>query len=229
MPGPRSRGPHAADLQRLAGRQRDRGAGALRAHRPARRAARPLPRHADPAGQRALEAAGDEGDRLPPGLVVRRLPRAGGDAHLLDLAARDDRRRRARSSTCAARTCGRSRRRERSQFHAPEDWLAPARSGGPGGRGARHRAGRRQAGRRLVPPRPHLARLGAEHERDRGADGARHAHAAGRGALPRDERRPDLLALPPPRRPLARRVVLPGAVGRDGYRTPWLAELPAID
>ena len=57
----------------------------------------------------------------------RRLPRPAGDAHLLALAPRNDRGRRA----------GRVRPRvapvarlapERSQFHAPEDWLAPARS-----------------------------------------------------------------------------------------------------
>ena len=39
------------------------------------------------------------------------------------------------------------------------------------------------------------------------------------------ERRPDLLALPPPRRPLAGRVVLPGAVGRD--RRPQRLARPA--
>ena len=169
----------------------------------------------DPAGQRALEAAGDEGDRLPPGLVVRRLPRAGRDADLLDLAPRDDRPTPARSSTCADRTCGRSRRRSARSSMRRRTGSRRRAQRGSGGRGARHRAGRRQAGRRLVPPRAHVARLGAEHERGRGADGARDAHAAGRGALPRDERRPHLLALPPPGRPLARRVVLPGAVGRE--------------
>ena len=34
--------------------------------------------------------------------------------------------------------------------------------------------------------------------------------------LPPDQRRPRLLALPAPRRPVARRVVLPGGLGRDG-------------
>ena len=134
-PGPRPGGPHAADLQRLAGRQRDRGAGALRAHRPARRAARPLPRHAAPAGQRALEAAGDEGDRLPPGRVVRGLPRAGRDAHLLDLAPRDDRRRgpdrvRARLAPLAdvRRRSARSSTRRRTGSHLRETPRRPARS-----------------------------------------------------------------------------------------------------
>ena len=84
---------------------------------------------------------------------------------------------------------------ERSQFHAPDDWLAPAAERGTRRHRARDRPRRRQAGRRLVPPRPHLARLGTEHERGRRAHGARHALAPGRGALPRDERRPDLLAL----------------------------------
>ena len=85
----------------------------------------------------------------------------------------------------------------------------------PGGHRARHRPGGREGGRRRVPPRPHLARVGAEHERVGGADGARHPHAARRGALPRAQRRPDLLALQAVRRPLPGRVVLPGAVGRD--------------
>ncbi len=67
----------------------------VRAHRAPRGAARPATGRAHPAGQRALEAARDEGDRLPPGLLVRRLPRARGDDHVLDLAPRDDRRRRA--------------------------------------------------------------------------------------------------------------------------------------
>jgi hypothetical protein len=43
-------------------------------------------------GQRP-QAAGNESDRVPPGLLVRRLPRAAGDDHVLDLAARDTGRR----------------------------------------------------------------------------------------------------------------------------------------
>ena len=69
---------------------------------------------------------------------------------------------RGRSSSCAARTRGRSRRPSASEFHAPDDWLAGPRAAAPGGHRARHGPGRRQAGRRLVPPRPHLARIGAE-------------------------------------------------------------------
>ena len=88
--GPRSRGPHAADLQRLEGRRRGRVARCSRSARAGSRAqlGRLAGRRGSAAGQRALEAAGDEGDRLPPGLVVRRLPRAAGDDHVLDLAAR---------------------------------------------------------------------------------------------------------------------------------------------
>ena len=52
-----------------------------------------LSRSPDPPGQRALEAARDEGDRVPPGLLVRRLPRPAGDDHVLALAARHDGRR----------------------------------------------------------------------------------------------------------------------------------------
>ena len=92
--GPRSRGPHPAALQRLAGGHRDRRPGPLREDRPARRTADELPGRADPPGQRALEASRDEGDRLPPGRLVRRLPRAPGDGDLLDVAARDAGRRR---------------------------------------------------------------------------------------------------------------------------------------
>ena len=54
---------------------------------------------------------------------------------------------------------------ERSQFHAPEDWLAPARIAAPEGSAVETVPGRREGGRRLVPPRALLARLGAERER----------------------------------------------------------------
>ena len=74
---------------------------------------------------------------------------------------------------------------ERSQFHAPDDWLAPARNAAPEGTELDVVPVVVKAGRRRVPPRPHLARVGAEHERVGGAHGARHPHAAGRGALPR--------------------------------------------
>ena len=153
-----------------------------------------LPGHADPAGQRPVEAARDEGDRLPPGLLVRRLPRARRDAHVLDLPPRDDRGRRP----------DRVRARLAPLAEVAARALAVPRAGGlarpgaqrrPGGHRARDRPGGREGGRRRVPPRPHLARVVAEHERVGGADGARHPHAAGRGALPRAQRRPDLLAL----------------------------------
>ena len=103
---------------------------------------------------------------------------------------------------------------QRSQFHAPEDWLAPARAASPGdgeldlvpvvvkaGGGSFHH-GRTWHG---SPPNTSAAT----------ARMALVSHMLPvRGPLPRDERRPGLLALPTPRRPLARRVVLPRAVGR---------------
>ena len=52
------------------------------------------PGRPDPPGQRALEASRNEGDRLPPGRLVRRLPRSSGDGDVLDVAARDAGRRR---------------------------------------------------------------------------------------------------------------------------------------
>jgi hypothetical protein len=62
---------------------------------------------------------------------------------------------------------------------------------------------------------PGTKAIGFHQDRDRRPDGARLPPAPGRGALPRAERRPDLLALPAPWRPLARRVVLSGRLGRE--------------
>ena len=94
-------------------------------------------------------------------------------------------------------------------------------------RRARDGARRRQARRRLVPPRPDVARLSSESKRQRRAHGARLPPHPRRGAFPRDERRRDVLTLPAPRRPLARRVVLPGAVGR--VRLPHALAFRAAD
>ena len=115
---------------------------------------------------------------------------------------------------------------ERSQFHAPEDWLAPARNAAPEG-----------AELDLVPVVVKPGG-GSFHHGLTWHGSAPNTNAAvarmalvthmlpGRGALPRDERRPHLLALQPPGRPGARRVVLPGALGRD--RVPdAVARLPA--
>ncbi len=52
----------------------------------------------------------------------------------------------------------------RTQFHAPDDWLAGARAAAPEGSRARYGSRRRQAWRRVVPPRADLARLGAERQ-----------------------------------------------------------------
>ncbi len=73
-------------------------------------AARRLPRCSHPSGQRALEAPGHEGDRLPPGLLVCRLSRSRRDGHVLDLPPRDAGRRRSSRVRRAAPTRGRSRR-----------------------------------------------------------------------------------------------------------------------
>ena len=213
----------------LEGRHRDRRAGALRAHRPPRRAARGLPRRADPPGQRPLEAARDEGDRLPPGLLVRRLPRAAGDDHVLDLAPRDAGRRRAdrvrpRLAHVAevaagalavprARRLARRRARRRARGHRARD-------------SSRSSSSRR----RLVPPRPHVARLGTEHERDRSRAWrssrtcSRSRRASTRrtstSTYSRYRRRGDLSL---------DESFFPVLWDETGYRTPWLASLPAID
>ena len=143
---------------------------------------RGLPRHENPAGQRAVEATRDEGDRLSRGLLVRRLPDSRRDAHLLDLPPRH--------------ICGRRPDRVRARLASVAE-VASRALAVPRARGlARPRAGVSTAGHRtrgrpgggegrrwLVPPRPHLARVVTEHERVGGAHGARDPHAARRGAL----------------------------------------------
>ena len=117
---------------------------------------------------------------------------------------------------------------ERSQFHAPEDWLAPARTAAPDGV-AVETARRSEARRRLVPPRSLLARLGSERERHRRPDGARVAHDPGRGPLHHEQvdlnysryRKRGDLSLD--------ESFFPVMWHETGYRTPWLAELPVID
>ena len=145
-----------------------------------------------------------------------------GDADVLDLAARDDGRRRA----------DRVRPRLAPVAEVAAAAIAVPRagglaragaSGGAGGRGARRRARRRQARRRLLPPRPHLARVGAEHERERGADGARHAHAPVEARFHETNvdliysryRRHGDLSLD--------ESFFPVLWDESGYRTPWLA------
>ena len=103
----------------------------------------------------------------------------------------------------------------RGEFHAPEDWLAPARAAAPGRRRAGARAGGGQGGRLHLPPLAHLPRLRAR------TRPTTHRRALVSHLVPVETRfHPtevdlDLLALPPPRRPVARRVVLPGDLGRD--------------
>ena len=105
---------------------------------------------------------------------------------------------------------------ERSQFHAPEDWLAPARNAAPDG-----------AELEIVPVVVKPGG-GAFHHGLTWHGSAPNTNAAvARMALvthllPVEVRFHetnvdlDLLALQAAGRPLARRVVLPGAVGRDG-------------
>ena len=178
--GSRPRGSDPTDLQRVASRRRDRRAGAVRANWKACSATDGLPWRASPPGQLPVEAAGDQGDRVPSGRLVRRLPGPARDGHVLDRAARhpggrgtdrvrpwlqplgDGRRRPVAVPRAGRLARGRPRRRA-------------------GGNRARHRPRRREGGRWVLPPQPHLARVVAEHQRDRGADGARLPHAPGRG------------------------------------------------
>ena len=102
----------------------------------------------------------------------------------------------------------------RSQFHAPDDWLAGARAAAPDGMEpatvpvvVKPGGGSFHHGLTWHGSAPNA--IG--HRRP---DGARLPLRPRRDPLPRDERRRHLLALPPPRRPLARRVVLPRDLGR---------------
>ncbi len=114
---------------------------------------------------------------------------------------------------------------DRGSFHAPDDWLAPVAAATPDGVEAERVPVVVKAGgcefhhgwtfHGSGPERGHA-----------GAALARDAHDAGGGPLPPDRGRPDLLALPAPRRPLARRVVLPGPLGRE-RRPQRLARLAA--
>src|SRR5205823_14887090 len=88
--------------------------------------------------------------------------------------------------------------------------------GGPRGRGIRDRARRRKGWRRLVPPWPHVARVGTESELEAREAGARLTPHPGGDTLPRDERRRDVFALSTSKRPLARRVLLPRPLGGVG-------------
>ena len=118
---------------------------------------------------------------------------------------------------------------QRSQFHAPEDWLAPARAAAPEGEEPDLVPVVGEGRRRLVPPRPHVARLAAEHERGGRADGARRAPAPGRGALPRrstSTRSTRATAAAATCRSTSRSS--PSCGTRPATARPWLAELPAV-
>ena len=107
---------------------------------------------------------------------------------------------------------------ERTQFHAPDDWLAGARAASPDESEPETVPVVVKAGGGSFHHGLNLARLGAEPQRLGRAHGPRLSPDPGRGTLPRDERRRHVLALPAPRRPLARRVLLPGRL--DGVRLP---------
>ena len=159
-------------LQRVEVRQRRRRPGARGAYRASRRSARPLLRRPDPPGQRPLEATRHEGDRIPPGLLVRRLPRSVRDDHVLDLAPRD--------------AGGRGAARVRPRLARVAEVAAGAVAVPRAGRLAR---GPREAApegaeldtvpvvvegrRRLLPSRAHLARIRTQHLGQHRPHGAR--------------------------------------------------------
>ena len=174
-----------------------------------------------------LEAARNEGDRLPPGLLLRRLPRPAGDDHLLDLATRRGRMQ-ARSSSCADRTPGR-RQRPRARSSTRPTTGSPDRARPPRRDRARPRAGRREAGggsfhhgltwHGSAPNRSgtiarmalvsHLLPVETRfHETNVDLNYSRYCR---RGDLSMDE------------------SFFPVVWTESGYRTPWLAELPDLD
>ena len=117
----------------------------------------------------------------------------------------------------------------RSQFHAPDDWLAGPRSRSPGAGRARDRARRREAGRRLVPPRPHVARLGTEHERRRSL-AWRSSRTSSRSETRFHETNVDVTYSRYRRRGdlSLDESFFPVVWDETGYRTPWLTELPRL-
>ena len=187
MPGRDPEIRRSPDLRRLARRQRHRRAGALR------RTAPPLrPARISSMANRLQAAAGQSssGNRRgqSPSLPVR-TPRTPTTwcpwVTTCSISLHEPTAVAGPSSTSAAPPVAASPP-ERSQFHAPEDWLAPARSAAPEGEepdlvpvvvkpggGSFHHGLPGTARRRT--------------RRERGADGARVAHAPRRGPLPRDD------------------------------------------
>ena len=223
---PRPRGPHAADLQRLAGGRRDRRAGAQRADRAARRPADGLRRRAHAPGQLPVEAARRALARHAPGRLLRRLPRPGGDDHLLGGAGRHPRRGRHHRVRTRLAPLAEGRAGSRQLPRARRLARAAARRGARG-RGARARAGRGQGRRVLVSPLADVPRL-------RPQPGGHHRRALVSHLLPaharfhptnvdqtysRYRRRGDLSM---------DESFFPVVWDATGGRTPWLQELPEL-
>ena len=118
----------------------------------------------------------------------------------------------------------------RSQFHAPDDWLAGPRAAAPDGAELETVPVVVEAGRRLVPPRPHVARLRAEHHRAR-SRGWRSSPTSSR-SRPASTRRTSTSTYSRYRRRgdlSLDESFFPVVWDESGYRTPWLAELPDLD
>ena len=113
---------------------------------------------------------------------------------------------------------------DRGSFHAPDDWLAPLANAAPEGV---------EIERVPVVVKPggcafhHSLTFHGSGPNESRSSGGRWSPTSSR-SRPASTRQhgPHLLALPPPRRPLARRVVLPRAVGRERRQVGLAAELP---
>ena len=162
-----------------------------------------------------MEAARHEVDRHAPGRLVRRLPGAARDGHVLDRAGRHaggrgHARVRARLASLAEGAAG----RVRSSTRRRTGWRGCSAAAPPGEEVE------------IVPVVVKAGGCSFHHNltwhgcaSNTSAEVTRRALVshmlAGRDAVPRGERRPDLLAVPAPRRPVDGRVVLPRHVGRE--------------
>ena len=165
-----------------------------------------------------LEARRRQAAPGPPGRLLSRLPLAPQHGHVLDGARRHRPRRPARSTTCVARTAGRTA--------GPGAASTPRTTGSPGWR----RCGRPAPRSSSCPSRSPAA---ARPFTTRGSSTGARANARPDAAAPFDHQpphgrpthalnpahpAPDLFALPPTGRDRDRRGVLPGAVA--GRRLP---------
>ena len=207
---------------------RDRRADVVRADRSSCRAVDGLGRGTPPSGQRDLEAARDEVARDAPGRELPRLPRSGGDDHVLDRARRHERRVRHRSPTPPARTAGRARRRT-----AASSTPRPTGSRRSSGRGRRHEE------QRLVPVVVRAGGAAFHHFNTFHGSGPNTASVrpACRDLTPRAG--PSARFHPEHTDPVYSRYRRVGDLSldesffpivwtRDGYRTPWLDAAAAV-